>query len=1047
MPQNNYPKLREYVIEVLQKAGRPLTSVQIAALIPEAVEVVELHLIEFLSDDVVPIGDALWDLRSRQIRPSSNSAVDNKPSFVPDLKPPKRSDPIETRTNGPQNNNPRLVEDIIEVLEKAGRPLTSVQIAALIPESVEMVELHLIEFLGDAVVPIEDALWDLKSRQSLPSSNVSDSSKLSFAPDLIPPKRGDSPETLRRLEALANRPATPPDTPKTPASIPFLCSKCSQLLQAPASKSGGRATCPKCNSKSIVPPSYKPGGGPDRFVTAMPAEVSQNYVQTRPPSSSGTPSNPPQVNPQRSNPSRAPIAPKQKSWFQWMFGAEPKAQAKATRKAETTVANISQVLDKLEQHRLGVEQNLRDSVEQLRESEANELMQATSLDSIGGLTSGHGVQSLQAAGVNSLYQVANWSEDHFRQIDGIGAKKSERLVSVVRQVTGSILNRAFRIPLPDDISEKHRPLLESAYATRRLVDIPEDACNTLDNRRAIIVALLDKKRRIGSFFNRLFRRSTAEKELEDVAKDLENNADLPDTASAFQTIDEVLPSLFPPRDLDVLVDDYRKNFADYSAILERESEVEVVTASVVKRGRQGGLPSQIVDAVESVQLSVDGLDVNLRAYQEFGIKYLIHQRRTVLGDEMGLGKTIQAMGAAVHAKETEGAGAFLIVAPASILGNWQREIESRTSIQCRMLHGAQRDFNLRQWKLTGGFGLTSYATLKSLHEINIARCDLLIVDEAHYAKNPGAMRSRSVAQIAANAQRVVLMTGTPLENRVEEFINLIRICDRDMATQVGKGLSFVSESDAQNFEKRVAPVYLRRNQTDVLTELPEVVENLEWVDMTPADWNRYEASLADRHIMGLRRAANGSDLTSSKMRRLKELVDQYRYENRKVVIFSFFKSTLDLAGEIAGTFQRIDGGVPAAQRMRIVDDFNNSAHWQALVSQIDAGGVGLNLQGASVVILVEPQFKPTTEWQAIKRVHRMGQTQRVLVHRLLASDTVDERMYDLIGKKALIFDDYARESAVKDASSSAADGADAKMKQRILDMELDRSRRRTAGVS
>jgi hypothetical protein len=105
------------------------------------------------------------------------------------------------------------------------------------------------------------------------------------------------------------------------------------------------------------------------------------------------------------------------------------------------------------------------------------------------------------------------------------------------------------------------------------------------------------------------------------------------------------------------------------------------------------------------------------------------------------------------------------------------------------------------------------------------------------------------------------------------------------------------------------------------------------------------------------------------------------------------------------------------------------------------------LQSASVVILIEPQFKPTTEWQAIKRVHRMGQTQRVMVHRLLASDTVDERMYDLIGKKALIFDDYARESAVKDASSSAADGADAKMKQRILDMELDRSRRRTAGVS
>ena len=334
--------------------------------------------------------------------------------------------------------------------------------------------------------------------------------------------------------------------------------------------------------------------------------------------------------------------------------------------------------------------------------------------------------------------------------------------------------------------------------------------------------------------------------------------------------------------------------------------------------------------------------------------------------------------------------------------------------------------------------------MHALSGVRDTTIDFLIVDEAHFVKNPGAKRSKLVDVLSSNSKRVVLMTGTPLENKVEEFVNLIRICNVDLSRKVGSVSSSAIESYDQvsHFEKQIAPVYLRRNQVDVLHELPEVVETEEWVELSQADWQNYDRSVVEGHIMGLRQAANGNSLASAKMARLKDLIDQYRSENKKMVIFSFFKNALGLAGQIIGDHLRIDGSVPANQRMEIVDTFNKSSEWQALVSQIDAGGVGLNLQTASVVILIEPQFKPTTEWQAIKRVHRMGQTQRVMVHRLISTDTVDERMRDLVEQKTVVFDDYARESSVKSASSAATDSSEQGMKKRILELETERFKQR-----
>ena len=145
---------------------------------------------------------------------------------------------------------------------------------------------------------------------------------------------------------------------------------------------------------------------------------------------------------------------------------------------------------------------------------------------------------------------------------------------------------------------------------------------------------------------------------------------------------------------------------------------------------------------------------------------------------------------------------------------------------------------------------------------------------------------------------------------------------------------------------------------------------------------------------------------------------------RKVVVFSYFRDVLDDGGRRHSAPRArgpITGSTSTTERQRIVDDFTGSPRPAVLVCQIEAGGVGLNIQAASVVILCEPQVKPSTEAQAIARAHRMGQVRTVQVHRLLIADSVDQRMLELLGSKAQLFDAYVRHSAIAEAAPGAVD--------------------------
>jgi SNF2 family DNA or RNA helicase len=276
-----------------------------------------------------------------------------------------------------------------------------------------------------------------------------------------------------------------------------------------------------------------------------------------------------------------------------------------------------------------------------------------------------------------------------------------------------------------------------------------------------------------------------------------------------------------------------------------------------------------------------------------------------------------------------------------------------------------------------------------------------------------------------------------MENRVEEFRTLVRYLQPELVPRI-------QSSDAvagpHTFRKSVAPAYLRRNQRDVLTELPALLQVDEWEEFSAADQDAYREAVAAGNFMAMRRAAYAHAEKSAKLQRLCELVAEAAANDLKVVVFSYFRDVLATVQQAVGqgVLGPLAGGVPAARRQQLVDDFAAAPGHAVLLCQIEAGGVGLNLQAASVVILCEPQVKPTLEHQAVARAHRMGQVRTVQVHRLLATDSVDDRLLRILESKARLFDAYARRSDVAEATPDAVDVSDGTLARRIVEEEQQR---------
>ena len=439
---------------------------------------------------------------------------------------------------------------------------------------------------------------------------------------------------------------------------------------------------------------------------------------------------------------------------------------------------------------------------------------------------------------------------------------------------------------------------------------------------------------------------------------------------------------------------------------------DVCPERVGSSGSVYGLPEDLAHEIQQQPLNLEGLRCELRRYQEWGVKYAIHQQRVLLGDEMGLGKTVQAIAAMVSLRN-EGATHFVVVCPASVLSNWCREINKHSDLSVIMVHGSSRSASVSKWIEEGGVAVTTYETTGAIELDDNFKYNYMVVDEAHYIKNRDAQRTVNVRKLCQKAEKILFMTGTAIENKVDEMISLIEVLNPDVATQI-KRMAFMSS--APQFREAVAPVYYRRKREDVLTELPDKTETEEWCTLSGEEVQCYEDAVLSKNFAGARRVSwNVDDVSlSSKANRMKELLAEAEAEGRKVIVFSFFLDTIEKVRGMLGDkcVGPINGSVPPQRRQEMVDEFDKAQPGAVLAAQIQSGGTGLNIQSASVIILCEPQFKPSIENQAISRAYRMGQARNVLVYRLLCEDTVDEKIMEMLAEKQAVFDAFADKSTV-----------------------------------
>lgn len=474
--------------------------------------------------------------------------------------------------------------------------------------------------------------------------------------------------------------------------------------------------------------------------------------------------------------------------------------------------------------------------------------------------------------------------------------------------------------------------------------------------------------------------------------------------------------------------DFLRRPADYYAILE---DLGLLMGD--EDASVGGLPKEIVDSVRRCELDTLYLNASLRGYQSFAARFAIVQSKVIIGDEMGLGKTIEAIAVLAHLW-AKGQRRSIVICPAAVITNWMREIESKSKLPAYRLHGSERLTEFGAWNKEGGVAVTTFEGLRWIEELgqDVTDLDCTVVDEAHFIKNPDAQRSQRSARMIEKANYAILLTGTPLENRVSEFQTLVEYIQPD--------LEIDSATFAGQFRKQIAPAYLRRNQEDVLTELPEVVQVEEWVPMSQTDQVAYRTAVSNSNIHEMRQAAMLQGTESTKLERLIEIVEEAEENGRKVIVFSFYLDVLNAAvNSLPGiVFGPLTGSVSPYQRQKIVDEFTETDTGAVLVSQITAGGVGLNIQSASVVVICEPQWKPTTEWQAIARAHRMGQLRSVQVHRLLSEDSVDQEIAQLLSKKGQTFEDYAAVSAMAESTPEAFDVSEGDLIRDVVAAERQR---------
>lgn len=416
----------------------------------------------------------------------------------------------------------------------------------------------------------------------------------------------------------------------------------------------------------------------------------------------------------------------------------------------------------------------------------------------------------------------------------------------------------------------------------------------------------------------------------------------------------------------------------------------------------------------------------LRSYQIDGYRWLKflydHQLGGCLADDMGLGKTIQTI-SLIQTMQKE-LKKVLIVCPVSILWNWQEELTKFSDLKVKLYYADQR-------KIDDGdqIILTSYGLLKRDFELTFKNYnfDILVLDEVQQLKNHHSLGSQIAKKL--NAKVRFVLTGTPVENDITEFYNILELAVPGIWGEQKWQRKGVEE--AKSVAKIISkPFVLRRTKSQVLKELPDKSEQIIYLSFSPEEEKNYHLNLLQiqqailevsqkqmvgqvlKNLLQLRQMCLWQSINhiehSTKMAYLFENVSQLILENHSVIIFSQFTSYLDKIQkkmlELKVGISRIDGSQSLKSRQEHVQLFQDGTNPIFLIS-LRAGGFGLNLTRASYLFLMDPWWNPAVENQAIDRAHRIGQNKHLTVYRPVIKGSVEEKVLKLQQDKKKLFDD------------------------------------------
>ena len=436
---------------------------------------------------------------------------------------------------------------------------------------------------------------------------------------------------------------------------------------------------------------------------------------------------------------------------------------------------------------------------------------------------------------------------------------------------------------------------------------------------------------------------------------------------------------------------------------------------------------------------------DLYPYQKEGVLFAAKAGRVLIADDMGLGKTIQAITTTEIWAKHFGVSNVLIIAPTSLKYQWQNEINKFSNRTVRVLEG-NLDKRKPQYRAEEFFKIASYGVaLNDINYINAADFDLIILDEAQKIKNWQTKTAQNIKQL--KSEFAIVITGTPLENKIEELHSIVEFLDpyrlgalfrfldkHQLKDETGKVIGYDKLNDISEV---LDGLLLRRTKSAIKKQLPERTDKNYFIEITKEQreihedydyivsrlvhkWRRYGfLSEKDRQrlliSLGCMRMVSDStyilDQKTRHDKKIDELVeilkDILETPDNKVVIFSQWERMTRLVGrelkKMNVEYEYLFGGVPSKKRKDLINNFNNDKNKRVFLST-DAGGIGLNLQTANIVINIDLPWNPAVLEQRIGRVHRLGQKQNVQVMNLISKDTIEHKILGTLNFKKSTFD-------------------------------------------